>query len=111
MQASNLGGSAQELLDEFVKAILAINPDYPLPGGRYVGAGEIPWDGPGLYVYLGQGYTGQPGRRVSASSDNSGKAAAQRGCSRANRGGAAAGASACSRCRTWLRSSTAWDSR
>lgn len=62
MKASALGSSAQELLDAMAAAIVAIDPTYPLPGSQYVGAGEIPWDGPGLYVYLGGGVTGQPGQ-------------------------------------------------
>jgi hypothetical protein len=62
VQASNLGAGAQEMLDAFHDTILTINPEYPLPGGLYFGAGEIPWDGPGLYVYAGMGYTGQPGQ-------------------------------------------------
>jgi hypothetical protein len=65
VKASALGNSAADLLAAIVEAIEAINPAYPLPGARYVGAGEVPWDGPGLYIYLGGGHTGQPGQPIA----------------------------------------------
>jgi len=60
MKLSDLGSSANDLLDSFAEQ-LALIPGFTLEGNRYVGAGEIPWDKPGLYVYLGGGATGQPG--------------------------------------------------
>ena len=61
MKLSDLGSSAQELLQAFAAQLVATNPNFPLPPNQYVGAGEIPWDGEGLYVYLAGGITGQPG--------------------------------------------------
>ena len=61
MKLSDLGTSANGLLEAFAAQLVATNPDFPLPPNRYVGAGEIPWDGEGLYVYLAGGVTGQPG--------------------------------------------------
>jgi hypothetical protein len=49
------------LLDAFVTKLVENNPDFDLTGNQYVGAGEIPWDKPGIYVYMGGGQTGQPG--------------------------------------------------
>jgi hypothetical protein len=62
VKLSDLGGSAENLLEAFAAQLVAADPDFPLPGPRYVGSGEIPWDGEGLYVYLGMGHTGQPGK-------------------------------------------------
>jgi hypothetical protein len=61
VRASDLGQSANDLLEAF-KEQLALVPNFTLPGNQYVGAGEIPWDKPGLYVYLGDASTGQPGK-------------------------------------------------
>ena len=60
MKLSDLGSSANDLLSAFAEE-LALIPGFKLEGNRYVGAGEIPWDKPGLYVYAGGGHTGQPG--------------------------------------------------
>jgi hypothetical protein len=60
MKLSDLGSSANDLLESFGTE-LALIPGFTLPGNRYVGAGEIPWDKPGLYLYVGDGSTGQPG--------------------------------------------------
>lgn len=65
MRLSDLGQSAQELLEAMAAAMVENNPNFPLPGNQYVGAGEIPWDGPGLYVYVAGGLTGQPGRPIT----------------------------------------------
>lgn len=65
MRFSALGASANDLLEAFRGQLIEDNADFELPGTQYVGAGEIPWDGPGLYVYLGSGVTGQPGRGIS----------------------------------------------
>lgn len=65
MQLSNLGGSASELLEAFIAALIKNDPTFPLPGNQYVGSGEIPWDKEGIYVYMGGGQTGQPGAPVS----------------------------------------------
>lgn len=64
MRLSALGASAQELLGAFVTELEGIE-GFVMPPGRYVGAGEIPWDGEGLYVYLGTTGVGQPGRPQS----------------------------------------------
>jgi hypothetical protein len=60
VRLSALGESVSELLDAFIEQLNAI-PGYLMPPSSYVGAGEIPWDGPGLYVYLGSTGVGQPG--------------------------------------------------
>jgi hypothetical protein len=62
MRFSALGLSANDLLEAFRAQLIEDNADFDLPPNQYVGSGEIPWDGPGLYVYLGSGVTGQPGR-------------------------------------------------
>lgn len=64
MRLSALGTSANELLEAFATQLVAQDPTFDLPAEQYVGAGEIPWDGPGLYVYLGDGVTGQPGAPI-----------------------------------------------
>jgi len=60
MKLSDLGSSANDLLDSFAEQ-LALIPGFTLEGNRYVAAGEVPWDKPGLYLYVGAGNTGQPG--------------------------------------------------
>lgn len=65
MQLSALGTSAAALLQEFHDQLIATNPNFDMPGHMYVGAGDIPWDSEGLYVYLGQLHTGQPGQPQS----------------------------------------------
>ena len=65
MNLSSLGNSAAELLAAFADALVEIDPNFPLTGNQYVGAGEIPWDKPGLYVYLAAETLGQPGAPVS----------------------------------------------
>jgi hypothetical protein len=61
VQLSALGTSLSELLDAFIEQLSSI-PGYVVPVNQYVGAGEIPWDGEGLYVYLGSTGVGQPGQ-------------------------------------------------
>jgi len=61
VRLSALGTSVSELLDAFIEELAKI-PDYFMPPNQYVGAGEIPWDGEGLYVYLGATGVGQPGQ-------------------------------------------------
>ena len=65
MRYVGMGDSAKTLLDAFASQLVANDQNFPLPGSRYVGAGEIPWDGEGLYVYLAGGFTGQPGQPVA----------------------------------------------
>lgn len=60
LSLSNLGDSASILLEAFAEELEKI-PSYEIPPGRYVGSGEIPWDGPGLYLYIGSSNVGQPG--------------------------------------------------
>jgi hypothetical protein len=64
VQLSALGTSAQQLLAAFVEELQCID-GFTIPPGQYVAAGEVPWDGPGLYLYLGATNTGQPGAPVS----------------------------------------------
>lgn len=65
LRLSALGDSANELLNAFSAQLVTDNPDFDLSGNSYVGAGEIPWDAPGLFVYLGGGHSGQPGMPMS----------------------------------------------
>ena len=67
MKLSDLGGSANQLLEAIAAQLVQTDPAFERPGNRYVGAGEIPWDGPGLYVYLGDAFRGQPGRPETTS--------------------------------------------
>ena len=67
MKLSDLGAGAQQLLEAFATQLVENDPEFPLPSDRSVGAGEIPWDGPGLYVYLGATHGGQPGRPETTS--------------------------------------------
>lgn len=62
MNLSTLGTSAQELLDALIEELEKI-PGYVQPPSSYVAAGEVPWDGESLCLYLGatgQGQAGEP---------------------------------------------------
>lgn len=61
MQLANLGQSAQLVLASFLEQFALIE-GFDMPPGAYVGAGNIPWDGEGVYVYLGSTGSGQPGK-------------------------------------------------
>jgi hypothetical protein len=64
VKLSCLGESAEDLLNAFVTGFSEI-PGFDLPANQYVGAGMIPWDGEGIYVYLGSSLVGQPGAPIT----------------------------------------------
>jgi hypothetical protein len=64
MKLLQLGESAEMLLDAFIDEMKKF-PGWEMPEGSYVGAGAIPWDGPGVYCYLGTTSIGQPGAPVN----------------------------------------------
>src|ERR1700722_14476322 len=64
MEMLKLGESAEQLLAAFVEQFEQI-PGFEMPPGQYVGAGMIPWDGEGIYVYLGTSLVGQPGQPIA----------------------------------------------
>lgn len=59
MKIATLGDSMQSLLDLFVEYLPTFNVE--VPDSRYVGAGQIPWDGESLTIYLSNITAGQPG--------------------------------------------------
>jgi hypothetical protein len=61
VNASTLGTSCQELLDAFIDEMSQIQ-GFNVPPNSYVGAGDIPWDGEGVYLYLGGTFSGVAGR-------------------------------------------------
>ena len=60
MSLTNLGASAQSLLDQFVTALTGLGVDLT-EQAVYVSSGEIAWDGPSLTLYMGLGDSGEPG--------------------------------------------------
>lgn len=60
MKLLSLGESAEMLLDKFIEK-METYPGWEKPQGSYVGAGQIPWDGPGVYCSIGTTSLGQPG--------------------------------------------------
>jgi hypothetical protein len=71
MKLVGMGSSAEFLLASFATELAGLGVD--VPTAQYVGAGEIPWDGESLTIYLSsvaQGFPGAPiGRSLLSTSE------------------------------------------
>lgn len=65
MKLVGFGDSVANLLSAFAEELA--NHGIVVPDAQYVAAGEVPWDGESLIMYLGAIVQGVPGRGISTS--------------------------------------------